>query len=63
MHTDKFTKILLAAIAIALWAIALNPWIHPIRVSAQDRPDVSDIERYVRQIANGTCTNPKICGS
>jgi hypothetical protein len=58
MRIDKLTKSILAAIAIALWVIAMNPWFHPVSVSAQDD---SSIENYVRQIANGTCTNSKIC--
>lgn len=61
MKTDKITKSLLAAIAVALWMIAVNPWLRPMPVSAQDRRDLSQIESYLRQISNGTCTNSKIC--
>ena len=28
MNVDRYTKILLTIIAVALWIIALNPWIH-----------------------------------
>ena len=68
MTTDKFTKLLLAAIATALWLIALNPWIQPIPVAAQSefylsliQSDVSQIQNRVRQMATGVCTNSKIC--
>lgn len=36
MKTDKLTKLLLGTIAIALWIIALNPWLRPERVVAQE---------------------------
>ncbi len=39
MKTDKLTKILLGIIAIALWMLALNPWLQPMPVAA--REDVS----------------------
>jgi hypothetical protein len=61
MKTDKLTKGILSAIAIALWIIAMNPWLHPVTVSAQDNSDISSIDSHVRQIATGTCTNSKIC--
>jgi hypothetical protein len=61
MRTDKMTKSILGAIAIALWVIALNPWLRPMPVSAGENSDVSSIEMHLRQIATGTCTNSKIC--
>ena len=39
MHTEKLTKVLLGIIAIALWVIALNPWLRPLPVAAEE--DVS----------------------
>ena len=39
MNTEKLTKILLGIIAVALWVIALNPWLRPMPVAAQE--DVS----------------------
>ena len=36
MKTEKLTKILLGIIAIALWVIALNPWLRPMPVAAQE---------------------------
>jgi hypothetical protein len=61
MNTDKLTKCLLAMIAIALWVIAMNPWLRPMPVSAQDTPDLSQIESDLGRISRGTCTNSKIC--
>lgn len=68
MTTDKPTKMLLAAIAIALWLIALNPWLRPISVAAKGDVDLSNIESYlssidshVGRISRGTCTNSTIC--
>ena len=34
MRTDKLTKVLLGVIAIALWMIALNPWLRPAPAAA-----------------------------
>ena len=68
MKTDRLTKLLLAAIATALWIIALNPWLHPIPVAAQSesylrsiRADVSSIQSDVNAIWGGICINGKIC--
>ncbi len=36
MRIDKLTKVLLGIIAIALWMIALNPWLRPVPVAAQE---------------------------
>jgi hypothetical protein len=35
MSVDNYTKAVLTAIALALIAIALNPWIHPPHAEAQ----------------------------
>ena len=72
MKTDRITKVLLAAIATALWMIALNPWLRPMPVAAQDfsgvetylamiQSDVSSVGTDLRRIARGVCTNSKIC--
>jgi hypothetical protein len=68
MHTDKLTTSLLGAIAIALWMIAMNPWLQPMPVAAQERVDLSSVESYlanidsnVSRISRGTCTNDKLC--
>lgn len=34
MRTDRFTKLLLVLIALALSLIAVNPWLRPMPVSA-----------------------------
>ena len=75
MKPDNSTKSLLGAIAIALWVIAMNPWLRPIPVAAQEKVDLSRVEKSLSAIesdvsymgsalppmANGTCTNSKIC--
>lgn len=54
MNTDKPTKLLLAAIAVALWLIALNPWVHPTPVVAQGDVDLSTVESYLAYIQADT---------
>lgn len=68
MTTDRLTKALLAAIAVAPWINAANPWIRPLRASADVGSDISDINRRVRSIESnlsgiysGICLNSKIC--
>ncbi len=75
MKTDKITKSLLAAIAIALWMIAMNPWLRPIPVAAEEKVDLSRVESSLSSIESdvssmeselgrmqrGTCTNSKLC--
>lgn len=68
MNIDKLTKNLLAAIAIALWVIALNPWMRPVPVAAQEKTDLSQVESSLStiesdlgRISRGTCTNSKVC--
>ncbi len=75
MQVDKLTKTLLTFIAIALWMIAMNPWLRPLPVAAQEKVDLSQIESSLTSIAGdistiktdfghiarGTCTNPKFC--
>jgi hypothetical protein len=69
MKIDKLTRIILAAIAIALWVIAINPWLHPVPVAAQQRDWETSVEsllksvqKDVARIQTGTCANSKICG-
>lgn len=50
MKTDKLTKMLLAAIVVALWMIALNPWLRPMPVAAQEKTDLSQVESYLSDI-------------
>ncbi|MDA1196211.1 MAG: hypothetical protein O2894_13660 [Planctomycetota bacterium] len=57
---DRKTKALLLAIALGLWANVAAQFARPRELQARQQ-DVSGIERYVRQIAIGTCTNSKIC--
>ena len=37
MKTEKLTKVLLGIIAIALWVIALNPWLRSLPVAAEEQ--------------------------
>ena len=62
MVINIYTKIILTVIAIALIAIALNPWIAPRQAEASKHENiVVAILGVVSQIANGNCKNPKIC--
>ena len=70
---DKSTKLLLAVIAVALWLIALNPWLQPVSVAAaQDfsmmetylayiQTDVSSMKSDLGAIYDGICLNSTIC--
>lgn len=68
--TDRTTKILLAIIALGLWANAMSLFIRPNRVIAQDNvfssidSHLSRIDHDVHNLADiedGTCRNSKIC--
>ena len=62
MRVDRLTKVLLAAIAIALWINALNPWIRPVPAQAQmSDAYLSSINNNIRAIAMGVCVNSKLC--
>lgn len=75
MKTDTLTKSLLAAIAIALWIIAMNPWLQPMPVAAQEdvdlrrvesslssiQSDVLSMESDLGRLQRGTCSNSKLC--
>ncbi len=55
MMMDKLTKLILMAIATALWMIALNPWLRPMPVVAldlgySDSRNLSDIESHASSI-------------
>ena len=62
---DRTTKLLLLAIAVGLGMNVASQWLRPVPAhaaveTAQDQ-DWGSLPRYVRQIANGTCINGKIC--
>jgi hypothetical protein len=63
--TDRTTKTLLAVIALGLWAnLAVSLFRPTVAVAAKGsniESDVSSIESAVSSIANGTCTNSKMC--
>ena len=72
MTTDKVTKALLFAIAVALWAHLTEPLWRPTAAEAQFgnpterrireiRDDVRDINNEVQSISYGLCLNSKIC--
>lgn len=62
-------KILLALIAVGLWANALESWTRPARADNSEsylsdiRDDVSQISADVNALANGGngCRNTRIC--
>jgi len=59
---DRTSKILLAAIAIGLWANVVMPLIKAVPASAQvDDELIRSIESSVAKIARGSCANHKIC--
>lgn len=63
MTHDKITRIVLVAIALGLWMNALNPWLKPVPVAAQEdriEKHLSEIEHDVHAIYAGTCLS-KIC--
>ena len=47
-NIDKSTKMILTVIAIALWIIALTPWLQTVPVSAAQ--DYTGIETYLSMI-------------
>jgi hypothetical protein len=72
--TDKTTKILLAAIALALWANLAAPLFRSSPAGAKAKAefdnlsilgdihlDLSDIATGLSDIATGKCRNSKIC--
>ncbi len=65
LMTDRQTKTLLLAIALGLWANVATQWLAPKVLHAQDTSGVESyvalIYSHVSRIANGTCTNSKIC--
>jgi hypothetical protein len=60
MMFDRTTKLLLAAIAIGVWANLFAPLFKPAEAIAQSG-ELSSINGYVGAIANGTCANKTIC--
>ncbi len=60
---DRFTKMLLCAIALGLWANVITAWLPPVQ--AQDTADVwsvlTEIQSDVSSISSGLCLNSKIC--
>jgi hypothetical protein len=61
MLNDLYTRAVLTVITVALSIIALNPWIAPTKVEAQETGFLAGILSAVTQIANGSCANAKIC--
>jgi hypothetical protein len=57
---DSIAKLLLAAIALGLWANAAVHTIGP--AMADDDYHVRQIQTIIENIAKGTCNNHKICG-
>lgn len=64
---DRTTKVLLAAIALGLWANAIGDWLRVSTIEAQDLALVEaallGVQTDVAAISNGSCSNPEICQS
>ena len=63
--TDRTSKVLLAFIAMGLWANALVSILGSKEAVAQSITsmvgDISDIKSGVSALAGGTCMNSKLC--
>ena len=63
--TDRTSKVLLAIIAMGLWANALVSILGSNEAVAQTISgmvgDISDIKSGVSALAGGTCMNSKLC--
>ena len=66
-NVDKYTKVVLTVIALALSVIALNPWLEAVLPTyPQDyilmhiESAVDDINDNLRKIHMRLCLNPKI---
>ena len=66
---DRTTRLLLAAVALGLWANVLGDWLRPLPAVAEPAPAaavqdddlIRNIERYLMHIYRGTCLNDRIC--
>ena len=65
---DRVTKLLLAAIALGLWANVVGDWVRPSEARAQTDFQVRSvmeslrrIERDVDGLWQGTCPNRTLC--
>jgi hypothetical protein len=59
---DRATKILLALIALGLWANVLGPVLKPLPAYASDTDRLlSRIDDSLNDIARGYCSNKKLC--
>jgi hypothetical protein len=68
--TDRTTKILLASIALGLWANALIPLVQPISALAQYESDyilksinahLANMDVNLDKLQKGSCSNGKLC--
>jgi hypothetical protein len=58
LNTDKA---LLMIVAAGLWINIAIPLFHPTGANAQNDQELNKIVLHVSSIANGTCTNRRIC--
>ncbi|HEX3429556.1 MAG TPA: hypothetical protein VHT03_01610 [Rhizomicrobium sp.] len=58
---DRTTKIILAAIAIGLWANVFAPVIRPARAQDETSTFISQIATDFHIVAIGNCRNKKLC--
>ena len=69
MIMDKYTKAIMTVIAVALFMIALNPWIAPTKAYAElSSIDLMNIEFHLNEIksavaklSTGKCRNSILC--
>jgi hypothetical protein len=56
---DRTTKLVLAAIALGLWANVFVSAIPAARADVED--DIGRMANDIRGLVNGICLNPKLC--
>lgn len=59
---DRTGKIILAAIAAALWLNLAMP-LFSTRANADPESHLRNIEMILQNLTSGTCINRKLCGS
>jgi hypothetical protein len=59
--TDKTTKVLLAAIALGLWANAFTPTARAQQPFGFSNDPMVMLAHDVNQLVNGTCANTLLC--
>ena len=58
---DRASKVLLMIVAAGLWINIAVPFFRPVAANAQYDQELNKIVLHISSIANGNCTNRKIC--